>query len=284
MRPYDDTVMLTGKRKTLVRVFMTVLAVLLSAAALSLFAADRLKSFAALVLDDERTEYQDTRELSRETLPVYARSMDALAMARAFSPFDETLERSLGYLYFRLAVWADAVRKLGAETTDAASSSAEYRGLALLHMRSAIALDPANAQQQVLLGAMLAESGDGEGAGAHLDKALALGPMNASLRYAAAMQFMMTGKRDRAMQEAKALAAMDDGYLFRGTELEAHQAREQRMPSYELKLSSSYLYRSLEMLWRLSGKDRTLVERAVPENADAREVLRLFWEQKGDVR
>jgi hypothetical protein len=94
------------------------------------------------------------------------------------------------------------------------------------------------------------------------------------------MRYLLMGKKDEALEHARALAAMDDSYLLPESP-QKELMLEQRHPAYLSMLANSYLFKSLEITWRASDKDIVVVKNMVPLDREARGVLRLFLEGKG---
>jgi hypothetical protein len=111
--------------------------------------------------------------------------------------------------------------------------------------------------------------------------AVGLHPINAELRYAVAMEYLLQSQREKTLDQAKMLARIDESYRMDDDDPGCILAREKRAPWYMSRLAGSYLFKSMEIAWRASGKDAAKVAAIVPDNVDAQETARLFFEFKG---
>jgi tetratricopeptide (TPR) repeat protein len=268
-----------GKRVFLALSFVIVVAAFVQA--MFIFIADRYAGIAERVLDDPGTEEKDILDMAEQNIPAFNRALRALEQASALAPMNSDYPRSLSGLYVRLAVWQEAMQAMGAPVPDSLGPVDRLRDAALHSAKQASALDPSNADHLLALGQMYAAAGDREAALVQLTRAAGSYPVNGSIRYAAAMQMLLLGLDRQALEQARLLARYDDSYRLDDDDPVSVQIRERRPPGYEESLAKSYLYKAMEISWRASAKDPKTVNDIVPDNADAREAARLFFEQKG---
>jgi tetratricopeptide (TPR) repeat protein len=277
----DDILCLTGGRRIVVLIVMTVVAsaaLLLSAGN---FAAERIAVAAVHVLDDPQTEHLDVVGLSADTLKAYDDAISDYRRAAALAPLNAGYTKNTGDIYFRMALWREAMLQMRAALPDALARNESLGNLAFEHVRRSVGLDPSNAGLRICLGQMLASAGEHDKAQEQFAAAVALYPINAETRYLVAMQYLAAGKIVAAREQAVILAGSDDSYRLDDDDPRVVVARAQRMPWYTDRLSSSYLYKALEIIWRAGGTDRNVIAAAVPNNTDARETVRIFLDQKG---
>ncbi len=229
------------------------------------------------VLEDPASAYREMLDISAETIPAYREAIDDLKRAAAFRPRPSLLKMQAD-LYLRLGKWADAMENMGEQVPTGALTKDEALAGARASLAAALSMEPFNPDYHLALG----ELNDLTGTPADDEYRLAVlaAPYNAALRYLVALRQLNRGKKAEALQEARALAAMDDSYVL--PESPAKQLMmERRTPEYLSVLARSYLFMALEVAWRASDKDISLVKKMVPDSKDAQEVLRVFLESKG---
>lgn len=91
--------------------------------------------------------------------------------------------------------------------------------------------------------------------------------------------YLLSGKKAEALEQARALARLDDSYVIPESASKTLMI-QRRTKGYLLRLSSSYLFQALEIAWRATG-DIGQVKSITPANDDARAVLDLFLEWRG---
>ena len=269
----------TGKKAFLIASLL----VAISAFALSTVAliSDRLAVAAERILDDPGTEEKDVFDISELSIPAYREAIRTLEKARTLAPLNSDHALSLAALYSRINVWQETMQTMGAAVPDDLPPAKALRDAVFRNARKAVALDPANADHLLALGQMYAADGMREAAVEQLMKAINAYPVNGAIRYAAAMQMMMIGLREQAREQARLLAGIDDSYRLDDDDPASSLIRERKQPDYEARLAGSYLYRAMEITWRTSARDPRAVMATVPDTIDAREVARMFFEQKG---
>lgn len=231
------------------------------------------------LLDDRSTEFRDTLGISAETMPAYLQSIDAMETAAAILPSKALYQKGLSELYFRLGAWTGAMEGLGEHVPPGAMARDDAYQKALACLTRAVNLEPLNPDFHLALGHLaeamgLPSSGDEYEAAAHV------APHNAGLRYAVAMRYLLSGRKNEALEHAEALAAMDDSYLVLYSPMK-ELILERRTPAYIAKMENSYLMKALELGWRASNQDVAVVRNMVPTGDEAWEVWRLFRERKG---
>jgi tetratricopeptide (TPR) repeat protein len=153
---------------------------------------------------------------------------------------------------------------------------------ALRHYAEAVLLEPTNPDYHVSLGRLYRErQGNYDRADREFRLAVALHPVNAGVRYAVAVQYLLGARPEQSFEQAAVLASIDESYRIEDGSAVDVQAREKRTPWYLSRLERSYLSKALEIAWRSSGKNAARVAGIVPSNPDAREAARLFFEHKG---
>lgn len=268
-----------GKKSVLALAILAVVASFLLS--LSAFIADRYAVVAERLLDDPVTEEKDLLDISDQSIPVYNEALLALEIARIFAPLNSEYPRAQADLNARLGVWRETVIAMGSPLPGSLASNDRLHDAALQAAKEAVLSDPANADHYLALAQMYSATGDREAALASLMRAVESYPVNGSIRYAAAMQMLMMGLDQHAREQATLLAQNDDSYRLDDNDAKTVQIRELKTPWYEGRLLRSYLYKAMEMTWRTSDRDPKAVAAIVPDNADAREVVRIFFEQKG---
>lgn len=269
----------TGKKASLIVALLVVIPAF--AQSMLTLIADRMAIAAERMLDDPLTEESDVLDITGQSIPVYRKAIEAAEMARALTPLNSDHARTLTDLYSRINVWREAMQAIGAEVPEDLWSGSQLREAALLNAKKAVTLDPANADHHLALGHRYVADGRRETALEQLKKAVSFYPINGAVRYTAAMQMLMMGRQEQAREQATILAGTDDSYRLDDDDPASSLIRERRPPGYESRLGKSYLYRAMEITWRTSAKDPKSVLEIVPDNIDAREAVRIFFENKG---
>jgi len=242
--------------------------------------ADHYYRGVADLLDDKNTEGRDLVELSEASLPAYEDAVSSLDSAARLNPSKAIYHKALSEIYARLGLWSEAMTAMTAPLPAGARSSHDAYEAASAQLGEAISLQPASADYHLALSRIQQARRDFPGGNRELELAAGLNPGNAEVRFGVAMQYLLAGQRDKALRHAKVLAALDDSYII----FESPQKKlvlERKPASYLLMLSRSYLFKALEIAWRASDKDLKALRTMVPDNDEAREVLRLFLEAKG---
>jgi len=232
------------------------------------------------LLDDKNTEGRDIVELSEASLPAYETAVSSLELAARLNPPKALYHKALSEIYTRLGLWSEAMAAMNVPLPAGARSSPDVYGAASAQLGEASSRQPAKADYHLALSRIQQARHNFPGGNRELELAAGLYPGNAEMRFNVAMQYLLAGQRDEALRHAKVLAALDDSYVT----FESPQKKlvlERRPASYIAMLSRSYLFKALEIAWRASDKDLTTLRTMLPDNDEAREVLKLFLEAKG---
>ncbi|MBI5887867.1 MAG: O-antigen ligase family protein [Deltaproteobacteria bacterium] len=236
------------------------------------------------ILDDKTTGQMDIKGVSKETLPDYAAAIRSLETAIALSPSRADYYKDLSSLQAMLAAQADAMESAGARIDGAGLSRPDSYKKAIAYMKEAIRMEPSNPDYHFSLGKLYAETGssadlsDGE-----FKAALAAYPVNAPLRFAAAMHYLLGNRPEDAIKEARILAEIDDSYVIGDPEKRAFEMETNAL-GYRARLSQSFLAMAFEIVWRASNKDLTVVKAIIPApdtHPQADDVFQIFLEAKG---
>ena len=241
--------------------------------------AETLSGKVGRVLDDRSTEGMDTVGISNETLPQYQQAIDLLRSAASWDPGKAEYPKALSELYGRLGTWAEVMEGMGEKLPEAALTGRDAQQRSEVFLKRAIALEPSNPDYHFAMGQVQA----GKHASLKVDeleKAVQLYPINSPLRYAVAMQYLNLGEKVKALEQARILAANDDSYRQTKT-IETQTMQKRRNEGYIAFLVNNYLSRALEIAWKATDRDIEAIKRTIPDNSDAREVARMFYELKG---
>lgn len=241
--------------------------------------ADVLQHMATRALDDPATEYLDALVMSEDNLPAYRKAADLLEYAAALDSTNSAYPRALAEIYDRVRIWATALEKMNTALPKGAGSSEQVKKEAETMLKKTIRLEPANPESHFTLGQFYADIGvpayDQE-----LQKAVSLYPENSAIRYFVAMEYLLMGDNDKALEQATMLAEKDDSYKLYDDDESTQFKRDRRLPGYLARLERSYLFKALEIAWRASGRDEAAVRRIMPSNEDAQQTMMLFLEQR----
>lgn len=231
-------------------------------------------------LDIKATEYRDVKEVSDETIPDYINALISLKKGAGIHPYRSGYYKALADMYMKLGNWASAMETMNAKLPSNAYSSRNAYENAVRYVKAAIDLEPTNADYHLLLGQLYdlmdAESSLSE---KELTRAINASPVNAPLRYAVAREYLQSGRKGDALEQAGILAKIDTSYM-RSNPQQNTSPSEGRPPA-DLSLAyRSYLFGALEIAWRVSG-DPEVVKGIAPDNPDAGDVVQLFLEWKG---
>jgi tetratricopeptide (TPR) repeat protein len=238
-------------------------------------AAGYFYSRVAAILDDESTEGRDVMPISEKSMPAYLKAIASLQTAAAIAPTHALYQGALAELYTRLGKWSETMQSLKARLPEGAPTGRDAAEKALVHLKRAVTLEPTNPDYHLALGRLYdTDRGNPDLAAGELRKAVAAYPVNAPLRYSVAMQHLLSGRKGDALEQARALAKVDDSYILSKPELKTDMI-ERQTPGYLSMLAGSYLYSALEIAWRVS-KDPEVVKGIAPDNPDAARVVQLF--------
>ena len=234
------------------------------------------------ILDDKTTEERDRLDLSTESAAAYQEVIASMETASILVPSKAFYRRTLADFHLQAALWAKAMQNMDVPAVAGIPPSEVSLEKASKHLERAIFLDPLNFEYHMALGRLFRQS-DGvfDRADREFELAVALYPINAQLRYAVAMEYLLQSQMEKALGHARMLARIDESYRMDDEDPGSILARQKRSPWYISRLAESYLIKSMEIAWRASGKDAKKVAALVPDNIDAQETARVFFEFKG---
>jgi tetratricopeptide (TPR) repeat protein len=264
--------------------FLIIAAITLSALAMLSFpvrdlAADHFYHRVSAILDDEATEGLDVLPISDKAMPAYLEAIASLRTAAAIAPTRALYQAAIADLYTRLGKWAETMQAFNAPLPVGMPTGRDAAAKALFHLKRAVKLEPTNPDYHLALGKLYdTDAGDPNLAAGELRKAVDGYPVNAPLRYAAAMQHLLSGRKGDALEQARILAKIDDSYIIRDPERSADMI-ERQTPGYLSRVTGSYLYSALEIAWRVS-KDPEVVKGIAPATPDAARLVKIFLEAR----
>jgi tetratricopeptide (TPR) repeat protein len=242
--------------------------------------ADHYYGRVAGILDDKATEELDLKPISESSMPDYIEAVRSLKTASSLVPSRSAALKALSDLYARLGRWAETMESLNAPLPAAALSKKDAFENAITYLQRAVSLEPTNPDYHLALGELYETARrDATRADAEFVKAMEAFPINEPARYAVAMHYLLTGRKAEALNQARLLARLDDSYIIPESPKKTYMI-ERRPPAYLSMLYNSYLFRALEIAWRVS-KDSDVIRGIAPDTPDAREVLQAFMEWKG---
>ena len=153
--------------------------------------------------------------------------------------------------------------------------------LAERYLQAAIRLEPTNPDYHLALADLFeVYRHDPPRADVELKRAVAAFPFNGAVRYAVAMHYLLAGRTDDALAQARQLAQMDDSYILNDSPRKIETL--ERMPEWYMEqLKRSYLFSALEIAWRIT-RDPLVVKSMVPDySPEALLVLVAFLDSKG---
>jgi tetratricopeptide (TPR) repeat protein len=180
----------------------------------------------------------------------------------------------------KLGKWAEVMEMMNAPLPEGAWSSRQAYERARDRLEQAVALEPSNAEYHLALGQLSGIAGNADGMDRSFERAVSFAPRNSPLRYVIAQEYLLAGRHESAARHARILAEQDDSYRIADSARKRILA-ERDLPAYRLHLQRSYLYRSLEILWRTGRQDQAELRMLCDGDTGAREVVRLFLEEKG---
>lgn len=231
-------------------------------------------------LDDPATDYSDVQDLSEGTFPRYVEAIGWIERAISLDPGSAEYRRALSDIKTRMGIWAESLQLLHIRPPADTQSAGRAFADAANAIEVAIQDDPASSKYHLARGRLAATMGDFVLADREYRRALLAYPVNVPVRYAVASEYLAAGQKARALEQAKVLIRLDDSYRLPDT-AGRENVLERRGPSYMARLSSSYLYKALEIIWRASDRNLDDVRSSVPDNEEARDVLELFLDSKG---
>lgn len=242
--------------------------------------ADYYYKRAGDILDIRATEYIDVKEISDQTMPDYINAIRFLKKGADIHPSSSKYYKALADIYMRLGNWANAMEIMNATLPSNAYPGRDAYENAVKYIREAITLEPTNADYHFMLGQLydLMDS-DSSLSEKELTRAINAYPVNAPLRYAVANEYLLSGRKGHALEQAGILAKIDTSYMSSNPQKKTFPL-ESRPPADLSLVYKSYLFGALEIAWRVSG-DPEVVKGIAPDNPDSREVVQLFLEWKG---
>lgn len=244
------------------------------------FIADYHYGQVSRILDDPATDYLDIKPLLSATLPDYRAAIKAAERAHALEPGQALYAGAVAEQYSRLGHWAAALElsdtplPAGVPERDHSFRQAEQ------YLQSAIRLEPTNPDYHLALADIYeVYRKDPVKVDAELKLAAEAFPINGAVRNAVAMHYLLAGRKDEALAQARLLAKSDDSYILNESPQKADIL--ERMPQWYMNmLYRSYLFNSLEIAWRIT-RDPDVVQSMVPDSPEAQIVFGVFMDSKG---
>jgi tetratricopeptide (TPR) repeat protein len=277
----DGTLCISGKNRilTLYVVFaaLIVLSIISGSTLLGAYYYGKVPG----ILDDRSSEERVAiQELSAETVPAYRNAIESLERAVFVDPSNALYRKALAGMYLQLGTWAEAMELLKAPLPEGAFLPAAAIAHATTNIHEAVRRQPTNPDNHLAYGRLARETKHIDTARSEYTKAVVTFPKSSALRYSVAMEYLAAGMQAEALAQAKELARIDDSYKMPES-VAIQQAMERRTPFYINRLTSSYLFKALEIIWRMSNKDINMMRSSVPDNDEARDAFELFVELKG---
>ena len=246
----------------------------------SSFLADYHYERITSILDDPATDYLDLKPLLPATLPEYLEAVKAAEKAYSLEPGHALYAATVAEHYNRLARWASAMEQPGVPLPSGTPEKGNSFRQAERYLQAAIAREPTNPDYHLAL-ADIYEVYRNDSAKVDLELKLAADafPFNGAVRNAVAMHYLLAGKKDEALAQARLLAQKDDSYILSESPQKADIL--ERMPQWYIDmLCRSYLYSALEIAWRVT-RDPEVLQSMPPESKEAQLVLEAFIDNKG---
>ncbi|MBI4653446.1 MAG: hypothetical protein HY752_00365 [Nitrospirae bacterium] len=243
--------------------------------------ADYYHSRVAYILDDKSTEYFDMKGISGDTISDYNDALLSLKKASALVPSKSIYHKGLSDIYSMLGRWAESMDAVAEPLPAGAVSAKEAFENSARYLKKAVYLEPANPDYHLALGKLYDRNiSNARLAEKEFAKAVAAAPVNAPMRYAIAMHYLLTGRKGEALEQARILAKIDDSYQTSPENIRKKIMSETMHPTNLSRLYNSYLFAALEIAWRIS-KDKKVIKGIAPDNPDAEMAVQLFFEWKG---
>jgi tetratricopeptide (TPR) repeat protein len=244
------------------------------------FLADYQYGRISSTLDDPATDYIDLKPLLPATLPDYLAALRAAEHAGELEPSAAMYAATVAEQYTRLARWAVALDTPGAPLPAGVPESGSSFRQAELYLLRAIRLEPTNPDYHLALADVYeVYRHDPVRVDHELQLAAEAFPFNGAVRNAVAMHYLLAGRKEEALAQARLLAKNDDSYIL----YESPQKGDilERMPQWYMNmLRRSYLFNAFEIAWRVS-RDPQVVQSLVPDSPEAANVLEAFMDSKG---
>lgn len=246
--------------------------------------ADILFMTAPRVVADKATDALDVLDISEETLPAYHTAIDRIRQASVWDSGNSIYSKAQGDLYMQLGTWANVIGQVEGQLPEEVKAGNNDQRNANYLFTKAVNLEPSNPDYHLALYlSKLASLQTGKLDSSitdDLEKAILLYPNSSPLRYEVALQYLILGKKDKALEHAKALASRDDSYRL-PDKLSNESLMARRSARYISFLAQSYLLKAIEIAWRASGQDYNLIKAMTPDDQQARDALGVFMELKG---
>jgi len=241
------------------------------------FIADYKHGSIQTILDNKETEVVDTIPLNTKSLPLYLEALEAAKSAASIEPMRPKYHKALSNYYAKLGNRAKIEEFLGMPKPQGMLLSKDYFELAIEELRLAIGVAPVDYEAHLTMGVIFdSMKASPELSEEAYERAAKVFPVNVLVRYAIVRQYLSTDRPGRALEHARALAAADDTYKLPDT-IYKKEIMEIRPGHYQTKITKSYLYKALDVAWRVS-KDRQVVKGIVPNNDEAKVVLETFFD------
>ncbi len=244
------------------------------------FFADHYYSRAAYLLDDPSTINLDVLPISEKTTGNYNEAIESLKKAISINPYVSSYYSELSSIYSRLGKWMVVMKGMNSTIPENTGHWVEAYDGSMRYLMSAVLLEPTNPWHHLSLGQIYEVRGENPGLSEkEFNRALLLAPTDISLRYSIATHYLLTGKEGDALEQARQIAMMDTEYLPPRS-IRGNLMSEMMTPAYNTMLYNSYLFKGLEIAWRIT-RDPHVVKGIAPDTAEAKNVVRLFLESKG---
>ena len=248
---------------------------------LRLLIGDWYSSRVVTMLDDRTTEERDVVALTEASLPLYLEAEVILRKAAELMPLNAQYQKAVADMDGKLARWVEVMGHLKAPVPAVAPAAAGMYEQAGRLLQRAIELDPTNADYHLAMAQFAREQEQNSTTmDRELKRAAASYPINSNLRLAIAMQYLLAGRTADALEQARTLAAIDDGYIYPASPGKS-QIIASRPPWYVARLANSNLCRAYEIAWRATNGDAMVIRDMTPNVPEAHHAMALFLEGKG---
>jgi tetratricopeptide (TPR) repeat protein len=231
---------------------------------------------AADILKQNNIDFSDVEGDSRTSLRA---AEEALEKAAALSPENALYLSALSAYHQMNGRWLETMGVMGQGVQDEFPEGS-YK-TALRFMKKSIASDPLNPDYYLALAQYHSHLGDDSIADKYLQTALWVYPINSRLNYAVSNEYLLTGRKEKALQVAKNILLHDETYSPTVPEEIRKRMVRRSSPQNEAILNNSFFYKALEIIWRASDKNPALIQSSVADNPEAQEAGRFSLESKG---
>jgi hypothetical protein len=267
--------------------------------------ADVLFTIASRELDDKTTDMFYVLDITEETLPAYRIAIEHIRQASLWDPGNSLYPKTLSDLHTRIGTWAEVIGQVSGDLPEGVIAWREEQGRTKNLLAKAIDLEPSNPDYHFALYSSKLASLQADKKNTiqsltlnvqqevkseqsvkpesfmtdDLEKAIQLYPNSSPLRYAVALQYLVIGAKNKALEHAKALASRDDSYRRPDTTGSA-ASMERRSAGYLSFLAQSYLTKAFEIAWRASDNDLAQIRVMTPPGQEAKDTENIFLETK----